>query len=161
LDELVWTPSGESPAGLRLILAEAPADQQADLLVDLVADHLAPAWAAGAGGPRIEAYLAEFGGQFAEFRSAATVPAELVEAEFLARHAAVEFGDHPPLDEYRQRFPDCEDVWALPFPLIHSLASRQEWRTGLFYRSCGLGREAEAVSRPSTAPWTQRSRPEP
>src|SRR5262249_23049150 len=54
-------------------------------------------------------YVAEFGGEFPEFAAEARLPAELIEAEFLARHA-LPAGDAPAVEEYLARFPDRADV---------------------------------------------------
>lgn len=82
--------------------------QQSDTLQDLIAEHLALTWREKPG-ECLEAYFAEFGGEFEQLRSPSTVPADLVEDEFLARYQ-VPHGDTPPLEEYRQRFPKRTDI---------------------------------------------------
>jgi serine/threonine protein kinase/WD40 repeat protein len=96
---------------IRHTLGVFPPTEQDDMLVDLVTVHLRQSWEGG-WGKLLEEYLAEFGRDFAEFASTETVPPELVETEFIARHAFVGFSDHPGLDEYRQRFADRADVMA-------------------------------------------------
>src|SRR5689334_22237231 len=90
-------------AGLRAYLHDFPGAQQPDVLANLVGEHLLLTWQGGPG-PRLEDYLAEFGGEFAGLVSPAEVSADLVEREFIARHA-FPWGDCPPREEYERRFP--------------------------------------------------------
>ncbi len=91
-------------AELRDWLGAFPPDERPDALVDLVGKHLRSSWA-GPARHRLEDYVAEFGPEFAEFRSLADLPPELIEAEFIARHEWGPFADHPAPDEYEKRFP--------------------------------------------------------
>ncbi len=92
-------------------LDDIPQQQRSEALLDLIAEHMRLAWQAGEG-TRLEPYLAEFGDEFAELASAAVVPADLVEDEFLARYV-LPHGDTPAVDEYQQRFPTRADVMKL------------------------------------------------
>ena len=105
--------SGTHPEIGRLpeYLRELPKDQRFEALQDLIADHLCLTWRTGQG-PRLESYLAELSGEFAGLGSPASVPADLVDDEFLARHQ-LPHGDAPSLEEYQARFPARPDVMEL------------------------------------------------
>jgi serine/threonine protein kinase/Tfp pilus assembly protein PilF len=99
-------------AQLRDVLLGLPPDSPeggARVLAQLVAEHLECSWDEGRGN-ELEEYMGEFGGDFVEFASLDTIPAELVEAEFLVRHMR-RHADHPYLSEYEARFPGREDVF--------------------------------------------------
>jgi serine/threonine protein kinase len=98
-------------AGLRAYLEAFLPEQRAEVLLDLVAAHVRASWEHGPG-LCLEAYAAEFGGDFPELASPDLVPAELVREEFLARYASPR-GDFPPPEEYARRFPGRDDVKAL------------------------------------------------
>jgi serine/threonine-protein kinase len=122
-------------AGLRAFLAGVPPDEQPMMLINLAAEHLKRTWQRGAGG-RLEDYVAEYGGQFNELQTISAIPADLIEAEYLARHA-YPWGDAPTLEEYQKRFPDRQDV----FPLLQ-IHNRDDGRYVLIRRQGqgGLGR---------------------
>jgi hypothetical protein len=96
---------------LRDYLQEVPTDQQAEALQDLIAAHLTLTWQSGKGMP-LESYLGEFGADFVALASAAAVPADLIEDEFLARYLWPH-GDCPHLEEYQRRFPGRDDLTEL------------------------------------------------
>jgi serine/threonine protein kinase/Tfp pilus assembly protein PilF len=97
---------------IREALATLPAEARETagslVLVQLVAEHLECCWEQGEG-TELEEYMVELGRDFVEFASLDTVPGELIEAEFLVRHASA-YGDHPSLAEYVTRFPGRDDV---------------------------------------------------
>lgn len=96
-------------AAIRDWLGRVPADDRPHALVDLAAEHLRAAWEAGRG-TRLEEYVAALGAEFAEFASAADLPLDLIEHEFLARHEFPGRSDHPAPAEYARRFSDRPDV---------------------------------------------------
>src|SRR5438552_1048669 len=96
---------------LRGWLPPLPPDRQADILVDLVGEHLRHSWQRGRGA-RVEEYVAEFGAAFADFASADALSVDLIECEFIARYEFDPFADHPGLDEYARRFPCRPEVLA-------------------------------------------------
>ena len=86
-----------------------PAEQQRDLAVDLAVSHLLASWECKQG-LLLEDYVRDLGPDFAEFSSLASLPIELVEAEFVARHEFPALGDPPSVEEYAARFPERDDV---------------------------------------------------
>jgi tetratricopeptide (TPR) repeat protein/serine/threonine protein kinase len=103
--------SGPLPAvaDLRRWLEPFPAADRPDVLADLVSEHLQCSWEIGRG-VLLEQYVKEFGGDFEDYASAAELPADLVEVEFIARHEFDRSSDHPALDDYARRFPDRPEV---------------------------------------------------
>ncbi len=93
---------------LRDYLREVPEQQRSEALQDLVAEHLRLTWQLGYG-TCLERYIAEFSEDSEELTSLMTVPADLVEDEFLARYQRPH-GDTPSVDEYEERFPARPDV---------------------------------------------------
>ena len=93
---------------LRDYLERIADDQRYEAMQDLIAEHLQLAWRAGQG-TTLEPYLSAFGQDFSELASSDTVPAELIEDEFLARFVPTH-GDTPSIDEYQRRFPSRHDV---------------------------------------------------
>jgi tetratricopeptide (TPR) repeat protein len=86
-----------------------PASDRPDLLVDLVAEHLACGWEAQKQ-PILEQYVRELGSDYEEFGSLQSLPIELVEAEFCARYEFLAGGPPPHLAEYEARFAGRMDV---------------------------------------------------
>ena len=86
-----------------------PAEAQPDLAVDLAISHLLASWQCKRG-MLLEEYVRELGPDFAEFRSLGSLPIELVETEFVARHEFPAADDLPSIEHYAQRFPDRDDV---------------------------------------------------
>jgi eukaryotic-like serine/threonine-protein kinase len=86
-----------------------PAEERPDLLVDLVSLHLTCGWEAGPK-PMLEEYVRELGPEFAEFASRESLPIDLIEAEFCARHEFPAPGSPPQIDDYLARFPGRSDV---------------------------------------------------
>ncbi|MCC6420951.1 MAG: serine/threonine protein kinase [Gemmataceae bacterium] len=105
--------AGERPGvpQLRDYLKDILPGHRAGALQDLVAEHLQLTWRAGRG-VTLEAYFAEFGGEFPELASPRAVPAELVEDEFLARYL-LPHGDTPSPEDYQSRFAARADVFDL------------------------------------------------
>lgn len=101
---------GQRPgiAQLRGYLAAVPEAHQGEALQDLIAAHLRLAWQTGRG-PCLESYLAEFADELEGQATAAQVPADLVEDEFLAR-CQVPHGDAPLPASYDERFPARPDI---------------------------------------------------
>lgn len=93
---------------LRDYLHEVPEQQRSEALQDLIAEHLRVTWQVGYG-LYLERYFAEFSEDSEGLTSAMTVPADVVEDEFLARYQRP-YGDTPPVDEYEERFPARPDV---------------------------------------------------
>ncbi len=89
-----------SPLAIPAYLVAVPEEQREDAFADLVGEHLSLAWRRGRG-PRLEDYLPG--------RSAASLPARLIEREFLARHESPAT-DVPRIEEYRRRFDGRPDV---------------------------------------------------
>lgn len=85
----------------------APAHQPG-ALQDLIAEHLRATWRMGRG-LLLERYVELFGARFDDLAQAATLPAELIEDEYLARHA-LPGGDAPSLADYERRFPGRSDA---------------------------------------------------
>jgi hypothetical protein len=100
-----------APYELSAYLAAVPEQDRSAVLQDLVAEHLRCAWKRAAG-PLLEAYLAAFARQFEAFDSTSSVPADLIEDEFLARHQPPH-GDSPSMEEYATRFPLRADALQL------------------------------------------------
>jgi tetratricopeptide (TPR) repeat protein len=96
-------------ADLQAYLMGLAPEEQPNVLADLVREHLRDSWKAGHG-QTLEAYVAALGNAFPEFAALATIPADLVEAELLARYAFPGASDYPDLDDYRRRFPGRDDV---------------------------------------------------
>ncbi|MEW6304790.1 MAG: serine/threonine-protein kinase [Verrucomicrobiota bacterium] len=92
-------------------LPDVPESQRAGAMEDLVAEHLRLTWQAGVGRP-LEQYFESLRDSFPALASAETIPATLVEDEFLARYQSPH-GDTPTLPEFRRRFPGRADVFAL------------------------------------------------
>lgn len=92
-------------------LQSVPPEYRPEAVQDLVAEHLRFAWQAGRGSP-LEVYLQELAPDLGDLASPATVPADLVEDEFLARYLPPH-GDTPAPEEYEQRFPGRPDVMKL------------------------------------------------
>ena len=104
-----WAAKGPVPVEALLdYLVDIQVPLRCDALQDMISEHLQLAWRDGPG-PTLEPFLAEFGGEFAALASPHSVPADLVEDEFLARYV-YPHGDTPTLDEYRKRFPTRPDV---------------------------------------------------
>jgi hypothetical protein len=96
-------------AELRDWVLRVPPEDQPDALVDLVAEHVRNSWQAGQG-TRLEQYIEAHGPDFAIVALADTLPGDLVEREFIARHEFPGHSDHPDLAEYARRFPGRDDV---------------------------------------------------
>jgi hypothetical protein len=88
-------------------LADVPVEDQQDCVCDLVAEHLR--LYSRAGEPNLDDYVAALGGKFASLREVKSLPAELIEDEFLTR-STPPHGDYPRLTNYGSRFPDRPDV---------------------------------------------------
>ena len=84
-------------------------EEQPDLLVDLVTEHLRCGWEAGRR-PLLEDYVRDLGSNYGELASLAALPVEVIEGEFIARHEFPALSDHPSLEQYEQRFPGRADV---------------------------------------------------
>ena len=111
-----------------------PPEDAPEAAQDLIAEHLDCAWRSGRR-TYLEDYAVAFGARFQSLASPAALPAELVEDEFLARHA-LPGGDAPSLEEYRGRFPGRRDVRAL--------LERRCLREGRYVKLGRLGRGALA-----------------
>lgn len=104
-----WATKGPLSLGRLLgYLADVQTELRCAALQDMIAEHLQLAWRDGHG-TTLEPYLAEFGKDYGVLASPQTVPADLVEDEFLARYA-YPHGDTPTLEEYRKRFSTRPDV---------------------------------------------------
>lgn len=104
-----WSQGREvEPRQLGSYLRDVPPDQRRDAVLDLVAEHLQLAWRAGRG-QLLEAYFPVLGAAVPDLATAATLPTDLIEDEFLARHI-VPHGDAPTVAEYERRFPARADV---------------------------------------------------
>lgn len=99
------------PEKLVEFLDEVPHEQRWDALLDLVSEHLMLSWRSDCG-RRVEDYLSVLSTVDSRLASISTLPADLVEDEFLARYS-VPFGDAPSLAEYRRRFANRDDVATL------------------------------------------------
>ncbi|MAG58961.1 MAG: hypothetical protein CMJ83_21955 [Planctomycetes bacterium] len=99
------------PACLGEYLEGIPEGDAPEAIQDLVAAHLDVSWRKGCGRP-LEDYVEVFAARFSVLRSPADIPAELVEDEFLVRHA-LPGGDAPRLAEYARRFPGRPEVMTL------------------------------------------------
>lgn len=117
---------------LRDYLADVADDQKYEALQDLIAEHLQLAWQTGRG-TDLTPYLSAFSGEFVELASPDTLPADLIEDEFLARHV-LRYGDTPSIDEYRRRFPSRHDVM--------QLIERRHLENGRYVKLRELGRGA-------------------
>ncbi|MBI2481137.1 MAG: protein kinase, partial [Planctomycetia bacterium] len=117
---------------LRDYLADVADDQKYEALQDLIAEHLQLAWQAGQG-TDLTPYLAAFSREFAELASPETLPADLIEDEFLARHVPPH-GDTPLIDEYQRRFPSRRDLM--------QLIERRHLENGRYVKLRELGRGA-------------------
>lgn len=91
-------------------LEGVPQDQRREAMVDLICEHLKQSWRHGLG-CRVEDYLPILMQNEGQEDALGRVPAEIIEEEFLARHA-VPFGDAPDVAEYRRRFGDRKDAIA-------------------------------------------------
>ncbi len=85
-------------------------EDESQAIQDLVAEHLGATWRCGRG-CLLETYVEVLGGRWESLASLAVLPAELVEDEFLARHA-LPGGDAPPTEEYAGRFHGRPEVMA-------------------------------------------------
>ncbi len=100
------------PRQLGSYLREVPPDQWRDAVLDIIAEHLRLAWRAGRG-QLLDAYFPVLGAAAPDLATTATLPADLIEDEFLARHV-VPHGDAPTTAEYERRFCGRADVsWLL------------------------------------------------
>jgi hypothetical protein len=102
--------NGERPGPQDLwnYLADVPiADRQA-AACDLIAEHLRLAWAEGSGST-LEEYASDLGKQVPCLTDTRSMPADLVEDEFVAR-STPPLGDQPLLTDYGVRFPDRDDI---------------------------------------------------
>ena len=94
---------------IRVILNSFPEDEQQDMLVNLVCEHLGQSWRLGRG-ERVENYIEAFGDAFPEFASQSSVSTDVIECEFVSRHRWKETVDHPSIAEYAKRFSGRPDV---------------------------------------------------
>jgi hypothetical protein len=125
--------SGSPPpiSGLRDYLQYIPEDQQSDALQDLIAEHLHLSWKTGKA-LLLDTCLDEFKETFPQWCSHQSVPADLIEDEFLARYQSP-LGDTPSLEEYQNRFPGRTD-------LISALSRRcLDGERFVKLHCCGLG----------------------
>lgn len=99
-----------APAALRARVNEVPEVQREEALLDLIAEHLRLSWRDGAT-LFLEDYCRELAGDCALAEPLKTMPADLIEAEFLARHQQP-CGDFPSPAMYAERFPHRRDVLA-------------------------------------------------
>jgi len=95
------------PYELANYLAEVPAEDQKECACDLIAEHLRLYSLSGE--PSLEDYIAALGGEFPWLTETASLPAELIEDEFLVRSTPPD-GDYPRLGNYCLRFPKRPDV---------------------------------------------------
>jgi hypothetical protein len=102
--------AGNAPqvSQLRDYLQDIGQNDQAEVLQDLIAEHMRLSWQTGRG-TLLEAYMKAHGQEFKCLASAADVSTDLVEDEFLARFS-LPHGDKPALAEYEQRFSSRADV---------------------------------------------------
>jgi eukaryotic-like serine/threonine-protein kinase len=100
-----------SVAELRTWLGRIPAGDRPDLLPGLVALHVRASWRAGAE-PDLAAYVKEFGPDFPEFASLEVLPAEVFQADLLARYEFVPGREQRTVAEYAadHRRPDVADL---------------------------------------------------
>jgi hypothetical protein len=104
-----WNRGAYPPASeLNGYLHSVPNDQKCEAMQDLIAEHMALAWRAGKG-ECLEHYMDAMAPDMPELTSADSLPAELVEDEFLARYQSPHV-DAPSVAEYRQRFATRADV---------------------------------------------------
>jgi hypothetical protein len=96
------------PHQLGPYLADVPGDDRQAAALDLIAEHLRLSWGAGCGAS-LDSYLAGLADGFAWLCDPSSVPADLVEDEFVAR-STPPFGDQPMLAHYIARFPHRVDV---------------------------------------------------
>lgn len=118
-----------SPECLPGYLDDLPEAQRSDALLDLVSEHLTLSWRGGRQ-PRWENYAALVAAASQSAAASRTIPADLVEDEFLARFDSPQ-GDAPTIDEYRRRFPGREDV--------ETLLQRRHLAAGRFVKLRRLG----------------------
>lgn len=96
------------PADLTAYLHAVPAEQRSIALQDLIAAHLRHAWKIGRG-LMLEEYAGVMTSVDTSLGSSESLPADLIEDEYLARHLPPH-GDAPALSEYERRFPQRADV---------------------------------------------------
>src|SRR5262245_3310114 len=96
-------------------LADVPAEDRVPATCDLIAEHLRLSWEAGCG-LQLEGYFSSVAIALPGFADVSSLPADLVEDEFLAR-STPPHGDQPSLESYAVRFRNRMDVG-------HLLASR-------------------------------------
>lgn len=115
-------------------LNDVPVEQRQEAVLDLVAEHLRLSWRAGRG-PLLEDYLSDLRAAGVTLACMASMPVELIEDEFLARHA-VQHGDMPTVEQYVRRFPARND--------IPQALTRRELAAGRFVKLARLGHGASA-----------------
>lgn len=105
--------AGKRPGADRLAdyLSTVEDDDRPEALQDLIAEHLRRSWESGPG-PELEEYGTALRDVCPALGSSSTVPADLVEDEFLARHVPPH-GDAPSLSDYESRFPSRPDILVL------------------------------------------------
>ncbi|MCH8827965.1 MAG: serine/threonine protein kinase [Planctomycetes bacterium] len=90
-------------------------EERAHLFEDLISEHLHASWRfpdCRDGRSLVpEDYLERFGTEFPQVLSKQTIPCDLIEREFRARHETAG-ADHPDLDDYARRFPGRDDILA-------------------------------------------------
>jgi len=89
-------------------LPDVPIDDQRECACDLIAEHLRLYSRAGA--PPLEDYVAALGMAFPSLLNMASLPADLIEDEFVIRSTPPR-GDYPRLANYFARFPNRPDVY--------------------------------------------------
>lgn len=88
-------------------LADVPIEDQRSCVCDLIAEHLR--LYSRAGEPQLEDYVAALGRDFPWLLDDASLPADLIEDEFIVR-STPPYGDYPRLAHYARRFPNRPDV---------------------------------------------------
>lgn len=103
--------AGGSIQQLADLVNPVPDDQKVSAMADLIAMHLEMSWAGGQG-KTLDQYTAVLGGTYSELLAVETIPADLVEDEFLARFLSPE-RTFPKMCEYEARFRYRPDVLEL------------------------------------------------
>ncbi len=120
-----------------------PKDEQPDLAVDLAISHLLVSWECKRG-LSLEEYVRELGPDFAEFSSLESLPIELIETEFVARHEYPFPDDLPSVEQYSERFPNRNDVQAC---ILAKSLDNGRYVLTRFIGAGGLGRVWSAYDR--------------